>query len=355
MNIFRKYRIHILVFALMLISIPMTIVHSQDGGSTSLFTPPSQDPVILLEPTDPLYNRFGNPGAVIFHDDQFHMFTNGFTTWPAKTDVGYFTSPDGLDWTAESELPVFAKDDVDYASVTIMVSSALIEDDGTWVLYFYTWDSFRAPIGRGSIARATASEPTGPWTPDEAPILVAGSEGAWDGRQVGVPYVTRTEDGYLMYYSGFDEDGTMRIGLAMSDDGINWQKYDDPETTDTLFAESDPILEPGAEGEWDERGVERPRVLQTLDGWVMLYRSPGGSGEPIQMGLATSEDGLSWEKFSDSPAIVPSDFPDGRTTFLFSFLYENDTYYVYCEAETTTRTGSNIYLITHEGSLFNNE
>lgn len=354
MKIRLKQQIYIL-FTVILISIPLTIAYGQDGGSESLFTPPVEDPVIIFEPTDPLYSRFGNPGAVIFHEGQFHMFTNGFTTWPAKTKVGYFTSPDGLEWTSESELPVFAKDDVEYASVTIMVSSVLIEDDGTWVIYFYTWDSFRAPIGRGTVARATASEPTGPWTPDEAPILVSGSEGTWDGQQVGVPYVVRTEDNYLMYYSGFDEDGTMRIGLAMSDDGINWEKHDNPETDDILFAESDPILEPGAEGEWDERGVERPRVLQTSDGWVMLYRSPGGNGEPIQMGLATSEDGISWEKYGDSPAIVPSDFPDGRTTFLFSFLYENDTYYVYCEAESTTRSGSNIYLITHEGSLFNDE
>lgn len=353
MKHFRKYRIHLLVFIMILISIPISATNGQDGDA--LFTPPNQDPVIQLESTDPLYSRFGNPGAVIFHNDQFHMFTNGFRSWPASTKVGYFTSPDGLEWTAESELPVFGKDDVDYASVTIMVSSVLVEDDGTWVLYFYTWDSFRAPIGRGTIARATASEPTGPWTPDEAPILVAGSEGTWDAQQVGVPYVIQSEDNYLMYYSGFAEDETMRIGLAISDDGIHWEKYDDPETTDALFTESDPILEPGADGEWDEHGVERPRVLQTPDGWIMLYRSPGGNGEPIQMGLATSEDGIHWEKYNDGPTIIPSDFPDGQSTFLFSFLYENNTYYVYCEAITSTRSGSNIYLITHEGSLFNEE
>lgn len=50
--------------------------------------------------------------------------------------AGYGKTSLLCDWL--QRLP--AGDDLDYVGVTALASSALVQDDGTWVLYFYTWD-----------------------------------------------------------------------------------------------------------------------------------------------------------------------------------------------------------------------
>ena len=190
--------------------------------------------------------KYTDPGAVFFHDGQFHMFRNGFLGWPASVQIGYLTSPDGLTWTEVSPEPVLLTDDVPYADVAALASSALVLPDGTWVMYLYLWGNAASDPESWAIARATASDPAGPWTPDEAPILLPGPEGAWDAAQVSDPSVAVTDEGYVMYFTGADAAGIRQVGMATSEDGITWTKYDDPATADAPFAESDPIFGPAA-------------------------------------------------------------------------------------------------------------
>ncbi len=120
--------------------------------------------------------------------------------------IGYLTSDDGLNWTATSPDPVLMTKDVPYAKVAIGASDGTVLDDGTWVLYFYTWNSYSQTTAPGAIGRATAPAPTGPWTPDPAPVLNPGSAGSWDELMVGSPRIVKTNDGYRMYYTGYDQD-----------------------------------------------------------------------------------------------------------------------------------------------------
>lgn len=325
-----------------------------DGEGEPLFVVSGDDPVVEYGLSGVWDSKWINPGAMIYHDGQFHMFRNGFRSWPGYVDIGYTVSDDGYEWTPVGDEPVFSTDEVPYAGRLAMSSSMHVEDDGTWVMYFYTWDRPTAPIGGGAIGRATASAPTGPWIPDEAPVLEAGAVGEWDAAQVGVPIVLKTDESYVMYYSGFGLNGAMRIGMATSDDGIAWTKYNDPETTDPLFASSDPVLVPGGEGEWDEFGAERPRVVQTPDGWVMVYRTQGQQGNlPTALGLATSEDGIHWQKYADNPIVTPDSMRGGNSLWFFSLLHQDDTYYLYVEALTRYSFGNSfIFLLTHEGSIF---
>ena len=120
------------------------------------------------------------------------MFRNGFQGWPAPVQIGYLTSDDGINWTEASEDPVMMSTDVPYAKVAALASDALVLDDGTWVLYFYTWDPSPARMSPGAIGRATASDPLGPWTPDPEPVLNPGSEGSWDELEVDAPRIVKT-------------------------------------------------------------------------------------------------------------------------------------------------------------------
>jgi predicted GH43/DUF377 family glycosyl hydrolase len=237
--------------------------------------------------------------------------------------------------------PIFKADEVDYAKHGIMARSGLVEDDGTWVMYFHTWNegSLMAP---GAIGRATASAPVGPWKPADKPVLEPGPEGAWDNYAVHDPSVVRTEAGYVMYYTGIDDFfGTLMIGMATSLDGLSWTKYDDPVTTETLFAESDPIFGPGEPDAWDAKHVLRPSVQRTPEGWVMLYSSIENPTEVnSRLGYATSGDGLHWTRATANPILEEQ----SQIMWGTHLLYHNGTYLLYFEGQDDW--GSQIYLAT---------
>ena len=286
-------------------------------------------------------NKYLNGGAVIFHDGQFHMFSNFFNSWPGRTVTYYYTSPDGQTWTRVLEEPLFTIDDVPLGGTGALVLSGLVQADGIWVLYYHTFTAASQP---GYIGRATANSPTGPWSFDETAVLSPGSEGEWDELQVMRVNVLPHEDGYVMYYAGVNKLAQSRIGLAFSADGISWEKYDDPTTTEAPYAESDPVLEP--ELDWEGRGLGRPEVAQTADGWVMLYEGGGGS----QTGLAISQDGLRFERYATNPILTQENMVEGFTFFQGALFHENDIYYYLIEAGNGA-VGTDIFLYTLEGSL----
>jgi hypothetical protein len=277
----------------------------------------------------------------------FHMFHNGFNGWPAPVGIAYSRSEDGENWSLVQEEPVFVGDDLDYVGLTVLASSALVEDDGTWVLYFYTWDQGTWPAPT-KIGRATSPEPTGPWTADAEPLLVQGGDDEWDEYAVRVPSVVKTDDGYRMFYVGYTRQKGM-IGMATSPDGITWTKYDDPATTEAPLAESDPVLASGESGNWDQFNVLQPRVVSSPEGFVMLYSSgPTVNGSGALIGYAVSEDGINWQRVTE-PIFDHTRVSGGRAIWFTEFLYQDNVYYLFFELGTGGNT--EIYLATHEGSL----
>lgn len=333
----------------------LSVAVAQEDEHMPLFTVYGEDPIIehgRLGEWDSVYN---DAGAVFHHDGQFHMLRNGLQSLAnGGASIGYLTSDDGLNWTEVSEDPVMSTADVPYTTVTAQVGSVLIDDDGTWVMYFHVLDTANFPFSGGSIGRATAPDPLGPWTPDPEPLLLPGTDGAWDDLQVSHSRVIRTDDGYRMYYSGYNQRRTMAIGLAFSDDGITWEKYNNPDTTKAPYAESDPILE--ASEDWEYTSLQHPSVVNTPDGWVMTYRTPGNSGNvgfEVGLGLATSQDGIEWTKYAANPILVPSDLPDGRWIWFSTLAYHDGTYFLYMEGSTQRQLGgiTDVYATTYKGSL----
>ncbi len=298
----------------------------------------SESPVIERETG----NKYLNGGAIIFHEGEFHMFSNFFNSWPGRTVTYYYTSTDGQTWTRSIEEPLFTMSDVPISATGALALTGLVQPDGTWVLYYHTFTSGSSP---GFIGRATAPAPTGPWTFDETAVLSPGSDGEWDELQVMRVNVLPLDDGYVMYYAGVNKDSESRIGLAFSADGTAWEKYDNPETTEAPYAESDPIMEP--EFDWEGSRLGRPEVVQTADGWVMLYEGNRGN----RTGLAVSEDGINFKRYEANPILTQENMVEGYTFFQGAFFHQNDTYYYLIEAGNGA-IGTDIFLFTLEGSLF---
>ena len=333
------------LFLLLLLSVP--IIVAQD----SFFTPSSDEPAIPRGERGEWDGKYIDPGAVIYHEGQFHMLRNGFPNWPAATGIDYWVSDDGMIWEQVSEEPLLASKDIEYAPLAALASSLIVEDDGTWVLYFYTWNKQPGTPQGGEIGRATAPAPEGPWTHDEAPVLTTGGDGEWDGSHVNVPHVIRTDEGYVMYYSAFDAESNQSIGMATSEDGIIWTKYDDPETTEAPFAESDPLLM--VDANWEKVGVRQPDVVQVDDQWVMVYRNEGSGSSDMRLGIATSDDGITWTKFADNPVFKASDIPRGNNFWFHNVVYQGDTLYLFIEIGPNPRVSeTNIYVATWENPTF---
>jgi predicted GH43/DUF377 family glycosyl hydrolase len=110
---------------------------------------------------------------------------------------------------------------------------------------------------------------------------------SWDENGVADPYVIRAGDSYYMYFLGQDRAWRQRLGVARSRDGIQWEKL-----------RSNPILEVGAPGSFDQNGLGEPAVWQARGFYWMLYTGRG-AGEVRKLGMARSTDGVHWTKLPD--------------------------------------------------------
>ena len=129
--------------------------------------------------------------------------------------------------------------------------------------------------------------------------------------------------------------------MATSPDGITWTKHDDPATADPLYAESDPVFRISAdEKAFDSWRLTDTGVQKTADGWAMVYRG-SSFNTPGALGMAVSQDGITWRRTSDQPLLSQADSGKLGIDFI-SYLRHGDKDLVYIEAGGTA--GTSIYL-----------
>jgi len=167
-------------------------------------------------------------------------------------------------------------------------TSCVVSDSGVYKMWYQGWGVMG--VWPGVIGYATSSDGIS-WTkPLTAPVLV-GTSGMWDEQGVEQPHVIHKGGEYHMWYGGF-RDGKGQIGYATSPDGITWTK-----------TVTNPVLQPGSPGEWDELGIGGPFVVKASGVYTMWYQGEGNAGWGI--GLATSPDGMHWTKYAGNPVLLP--------------------------------------------------
>ncbi|MCI0397478.1 MAG: glycosidase [Chloroflexi bacterium] len=140
------------------------------------------------------------------------------------------------------------------------------------------------------------------------PVLLPDPHSSWECYNVFNPAVIYHNGLFHMYYRAQGLDWVSRIGYAVSEDGLRWNRL------------REPVLAP-VDGR-DSRGVEDPRVT-ALDGrFYMCYTAYGreflGQGEPTHAGggvtpmIAVSDNLISWQRLG---AIVQGE--DNKDHVLF--------------------------------------
>lgn len=241
---------------------------------------------------------------IIFNQDTIYLFYMGIQP-PWNIGVGLATSTDGYNFSKFANNPVLARGDHGFDTETVG-PGIVVKTDSVWLMYYNSQNVCNYAPGR-NIGRAVAKSITGPWIKNEKPVISAGSKGEWDAGFILPSAILLMDDGTLIMYYTAGEDialwNNFYIGMATSEDGMSWQKYNDPETIHPPFALSDPVMKNGKPGEWDAAIVWMANVQKTRDGFLMYYTgSKENVGNAIGgIGYATSSDGIRWKKHEGNP------------------------------------------------------
>jgi predicted GH43/DUF377 family glycosyl hydrolase len=219
-----------------------------------------------------------NPSIVITPDRYLNLYS-GFDgrTW----HTGLAVSSDGIEWRKQGR--VLSPDSRGWEGGYIAANGSAVEADRR-LLYWY--QAGRVP--RIALARSRDGLE---WEKAGAPVLPLGPRGSWDERGVADPYVIRAGGVFYMYYLGQDRARRQRLGVARSSDGVRWVKL-----------RSNPVLELGPPGAFDETGLGEPAVWLSHGSYWMLYTARDRH-EYRRLGLARSQDGVHWTRFSDNPVL----------------------------------------------------
>ncbi len=176
-----------------------------------------------------------------------------------------------------------------------MPTSVTQQRDGTWVMH-----GFGVPTTSGATPifwRALSNSPTGPWG-DPAIVYEVGGPEAWDGAWIDFPNVIVAEEGLSMLYEGASdaEPNSSHLGVALSPDGITWERP------------ASPAVSP--EDCEDVNSIRMPRLLAVEEDWLLAFSAITGADEEPPIRLATGQDPMHPSCAGAEVALSVDDMPD---------------------------------------------
>jgi predicted GH43/DUF377 family glycosyl hydrolase len=236
------------------------------------------------------------------------IITVNLTLQPTGNDSGslyLFVNWGENNWFDHPVNPIIPNDDNSYAPYGYS-STFVIFDDGIYKM----WYTSMANSAVTYVFYATS--PNGiTWTPyQNNPVIYPGSYGNWDAGRVSAGPVIKVGNTYRMYFNAFrDQNENWHVGLATSSDGISWEK------------KPTPIL--SGEG-WHNRIAATDVTM--IDSIYHLYFSGWIQPYYYSIGLATSSDGILWEKYSPQPILEKTEIWEDDGVLSASIVKENEIY-----------------------------
>ncbi|MCW4002625.1 MAG: hypothetical protein NWE95_01760 [Candidatus Bathyarchaeota archaeon] len=296
-----------LLFLMLLSAIPDETLHLGRAEGSLVGSEPVISAIVSTKTEWTKYS--GNPlnslGAgcdnpwVIFNDGTYGM-------WLSKSDgIYYSSSADGISWIDPTEV---LKPGASGSWETIVYEPCVVYD-GTIYRMWYTGSY----SGVSKIGYATSKDGTSWAKYSGNPVLVPGGNGGWDDWNLWGPNVYFDGSLYRMWYTAEQSrDGTRKIGMATSTDGVLWAKYT-----------GNPVITLGTG--WDSRFVHAGPVVKEGTNYKMWYTARDGG--VWRVGLATSSDGIIWQKNAGNPIFNPGpDAWDAHSIIDSSVVLVGNTY-----------------------------
>jgi len=246
------------------------------------------------------WDEFNAEGPAVIKDNG--IFKIWYTAGNGSLQIGYASSPDGINWSKEDTNPVLLPSGSGWDSMN--VHNATVIKDGSTYKMWYTGNNHINDELNNQIGYATSNDGIN-WTKDTVnnPVLRMGGANEWDATGVLEPTVIKDGSTYKMWYVGFAAVNTYTIGHATSPDGISWDKWDNPFTTESPYANSDPVLFLGPLGSWEDWGNFSPSVIKEGSIYRMWFDGEGSTG-PARIGYAYSHGGMNWRKYEGNPIVM---------------------------------------------------
>ncbi len=210
-----------------------------------------------LEPAADYERKGVAAPAALVHEGKVHLFYQTYGN-KEKDALCHAVSEDGLRFERNTTNPIFAPT----GSWTVgraIDADVYIEGD-TAFLYGATRD---LQMKRQMLFVATAPVAAGfnrdSWTQRcNAPILKP--ELPWETNCIEAPSVLKREGCFFMFYAGGYNNDPQQIGVAVSEDGIAWERLSDK-----------PLLPNGPEGSWNYSESGHPGVFVDDNSEIWLF------------------------------------------------------------------------------------
>lgn len=244
--------------------------NSSDGISWKRY---SQNPILQVGGVGTWDHGRVNDPWVIRENGVYKMWYTGvlymaFTKLIVAEQIGYATSPDGLNWTKYAGNPVLAYGPTGSLNDKWVYEPVVIRTGSSYTMYY----SYLSQIGTYGIAKATSKDGIS-WT-KLGPITLPNSK--WDAYGSSAGSITGVEGRLLMAYSAQSGQGLPpQIGLANSTDGNSWATYS-----------ANPVVAGGGTSAWDNAGVADPMIVSVGDHYNVYYTGLANDGTS-RIGLAT--------------------------------------------------------------------
>jgi beta-xylosidase len=196
------------------------------------------------------------PGALV-RDGRVHLVYQTYGNGP-RDAICHAVSEDGVSFKRHPANPVFRPSGAWTSGRAI--DAEIFPHDGRLLLYFATRDPTMTTQMVGVAAADLASD-LGPasWKQlVDGPILAP--ELPWERKCIEAPTILRRGGRLLMFYAGGYNNEPQQVGVAVSDDGVQWTRLSDR-----------PLIPNGAPGEWNASETGHPGVFEDADGRIYLF------------------------------------------------------------------------------------
>lgn len=243
-----------------------------------------------------MYTYGGNSDAINLEESQRKVIGS-------KMEIGVAVSMDGINWSKvegpgafSSILEVGTESDFDAMFVGW---PTVLEVNGYYRMYYHTYNP---TVKKYMIATAVSKDGL-KWT-KEGPVFQGASadtQESFDGKGANRRHIIRSPNNdYRMFYEAVSKNGVHSIGLAISRDGLKWERCGE----EPVFSRN---LDPNS---WDHEGVGSPNVVYIPETkrWRLYYvghTTDSSNSRTYGIGVAESVDevGLEFKRLNITPKI----------------------------------------------------